>query len=179
MLTLLFVSALLSSLDNLVVCSAIGLLPLTGVQRRWYSFTFSLAETLAPVAGMSIGAFLWPSVLHRADQSVPAILLLCGATILALAWLNRDAARFFGKPGMIVGLPLLMSLDNLIAGIGLGAVKSPPLLSALIIGVAGSIMSCSGLFLGDRLRHALTNRVPQFTCGSVVCLVSRWMLVRG
>jgi putative Mn2+ efflux pump MntP len=179
MLTLLVLSALLTSLDNLVVCSAIGMLPLTGGQRRWYSFTFSLAETLAPVAGMSIGVFLWPSLLHRTDESVPAILLFCGATILALTWINRDAARLFGQPGMIVGLPLLMSIDNLIAGIGLSAVKSPPLLSTLIIGLAGSIMSCSGIFLGGRLRLALPSRVLQFTSGGVVCVVSLWMLVRG
>ena len=179
MLNLLFLSALLTSVDNLMVCSAIGLLPLTRGQRRWYAFAFSVAETLAPILGMSVGAFLWLTLLKRVDHSTPVILLLCGVIILALAWLNRDAARFLGKPGMIVGLPLLMSIDNLIAGIGLSAVKAPPLPAAFMIGLAGTVMSCTGLLLGDRIRRVVPMRVLQLASGSVVCAVSLWMLVRG
>ena len=179
MLNLLFLSALLTSVDNLIVCSAIGLLPLTRGQRRRYAFAFSAAETLAPVLSMSVGAFLWPTLLHRVDQSALAILLACGVLILALAWFNRDAARLFGKPCMIVGLPLLMSIDNLIAGIGLSAVKAPPLLASFMIGLAGTIMSCAGLLLGDYIRRVLPMRVVQLVSGSVVCAVSLWILVRG
>jgi manganese efflux pump family protein len=178
MLNLVFISALLTSIDNLIVCSALSLLPLSREQRRWYAFAFSAAETFAAVAGMSLGAVFWPALLHSADQSVPIILLLCGV-ILALGWFNRDAARLFGRPGMIVGLPLLMSIDNLVAGIGLSAAKTPPLATALIIGFAGSIMSCAGLLLGSSLRKLIPLRASQFSAGTVICCFSIWMLVRG
>nr|WP_263352909.1 hypothetical protein [Acidicapsa acidisoli] len=128
---------------------------------------------------MSFGALLWSALLRHEDQSVPVILLLCGVVILALAWFNRDAARLFGRPGMIVGLPLLMSIDNLIAGIGLSAVKAPPTNGRVDDRYDRSVMSCAGLLLGAGIRRVLPLSALQFTAGSVICGFSFWVLVRG
>jgi putative Mn2+ efflux pump MntP len=53
---------------------------------------------------------------------------------------------------MIFGLPLSLSLDNLVGGAGLGASGFPPILSATLIGAVCSVLSFAGLFLGSRGR---------------------------
>ena len=50
---------------------------------------------------------------------------------------------------LCLGLPLTLSLDNLIAGIGLGALGTPILLSAFIIGLISGLLSLLGLCLGS------------------------------
>jgi putative Mn2+ efflux pump MntP len=174
----IFISAVLSGVDNLQACSAIGSLALARDQRRWYAFAFSTAETVAPLVGMTLGGLLWPAIFRTVDRYSPVILSLCGLGILSCAIKNRDAARWFDRPGMMVGLPLLLSVDNLLAGVGLSAIHSPLLPSVLIIGATGAAMSCAGLYLGARLR-ALVPRRMEFAAGVYLCLLSIQMLVKG
>lgn len=49
---------------------------------------------------------------------------------------------------MVLGLPLSMSLDNLIAGTSLGMIGFPLLLSVVVIGAMSALMSLAGLWLG-------------------------------
>ena len=49
---------------------------------------------------------------------------------------------------MVLGLPLSLSLDNLIAGTTLGMIGFPILLSVTIIGVMSALLSLAGLRLG-------------------------------
>jgi len=174
----IFISAVLSGIDNLQACSAIGCLALAPGQRRWYAFAFSTAETVAPLVGLALGGLLWPAVLRTVNRYLPMILLLCGLGILAFAIKNRDAALWFDRPGMMVGLPLLLSVDNLLAGVGLSAIHSPMLPSVLIIGATGAVMSCAGLYLGAWVR-ALVPRRLEFGASIYLCLLSIQMLVKG
>jgi putative Mn2+ efflux pump MntP len=174
----IFLSAVLSGVDNLQACSAIGSLGFARDQRRWYAFAFSTAETVAPLLGLALGGVLWPAIFRRVDRYSPLILLLCGVGILWFAIRNRDVVRWFGRPRMIVGLPLLLSVDNLLAGVGLSSIHSPLLASALIIGGTGAAMSCAGLYLGTYIRAVVPRRL-EFAASVYLCLVSIRMLING
>jgi manganese efflux pump family protein len=178
MLWLLLLSGLLAGVDNLQACLAIGLLPLKPDQRRRYAIAFSTAETVAPLLGLTLGGLLLPALFEHLDNSSPLILLLCGLGILALAIKNREVAPWFVRPGMMIRLPLLLSVDNLLAGIGLSAIHAPVLASVLIIGATGAAMSCAGLYLGASIRAIVPRRL-EFAAGVYLCLLSIGMLMKG
>ena len=49
---------------------------------------------------------------------------------------------------MVLGLPLSLSLDNLVAGTTLGMVGFPMAISVTIIGAMSALLSLAGLWLG-------------------------------
>ena len=59
---------------------------------------------------------------------------------------------------MVLGLPLSLSLDNLIAGTTLGMIGFPILLSVIIIGAMSSLFSLAGLRLGKTAVNLLRFR---------------------
>jgi len=61
-------------------------------------------------------------------------------------------------PWMLFGLPLVLSLDNLVTGIGLGVLGFPMFLAALTIGAISGLMTLAGLKLGDAIGRYLPVR---------------------
>jgi putative Mn2+ efflux pump MntP len=53
---------------------------------------------------------------------------------------------------------LLLSVDNLLAGIGVGVMGQPFVLSALVIGTISTLMCFAGLYLGQILRRFIPKR---------------------
>jgi putative Mn2+ efflux pump MntP len=51
---------------------------------------------------------------------------------------------------MVLGLPLSLSLDNLVAGTSLGMIGFPIAISVIVIGAISALMSWAGLWLGSR-----------------------------
>ena len=49
---------------------------------------------------------------------------------------------------MVLGLPLSLSLDNLVAGGSLGMIGFPIAISVAVIGAMSALMSLAGLLLG-------------------------------
>ena len=70
---------------------------------------------------------------------------------------------------MVLGLPLSLSLDNLIAGTSLGMIGFPIVLSVTIIGVMSSLFSLAGLRLGHTTVNLL--RIRADLIGGVVLVV--------
>ena len=50
---------------------------------------------------------------------------------------------------MVLGVPLALSLDNLVAGTSLGMIGYPLVLSVVVIGAMSALMSLAGLLLGN------------------------------
>jgi putative Mn2+ efflux pump MntP len=69
---------------------------------------------------------------------------------------------------MVLGLPLSLSLDNLIAGTTLGMIGFPILLSVMIIGLMSSVLSLTGLRLGHTAINLL--RIRADLIGGVVLI---------
>jgi putative Mn2+ efflux pump MntP len=107
-------------------------------------------------------------------------LLISGGTILYLSWAERSVEDAVNDGAwMIFGLPLSLSLDNLVGGAGLGASGFPALLSAILIGTICSTLSFAGLFLGGRGRSLVPQRASMISgvwlvTLAVVSLIQQW-----
>lgn len=154
---------LLTGLDNLQVTPALGVMRLTTRQRLFLALMFGLAEALMPLVGLWAGSSLRDSVEGWADYVGPVVMLLCGGGIIALSLRAADLKPIFTSKWTLVLLPLSLSIDNLLAGVGLGASGAPLLLSALVVGGISAAMSLAGLYAGQFVRGWLPRRAELFS----------------
>jgi putative Mn2+ efflux pump MntP len=157
----LLIFGLLAGLDNLQVSASLALLPLERRRMHLLALAFCASEIGGALLGLLFGRALLSLLAPAAEWLAPTAMLLCGAVVLWLA-LRRDEAdlaRFANRRALLLGLPLSLSLDNVIAGAGIGIAGYPLAASALIVGSLSAGMACAGLFAGQRLRRFLPERI--------------------
>jgi manganese efflux pump family protein len=66
---------------------------------------------------------------------------------------------FANQRALLLGLPLSLSIDNVIAGTGIGIAGYPPVMSALIVGSVSATMACTGLYAGHWFKRFLPQRI--------------------
>ena len=162
MLTLL-VFGILTGVDNLQVSAGIGMTPISR-RRKWLlALLFGLCEGLMPLIGLLIGSRI-PSLMGDTAEWVgPICLAGCGVLILVMAVRKRDINTVANSSWMMLGLPLALSLDNLLAGAGLGAMGYPVALSAMVVGGLSAGLCLAGLALGNLVRHWVPLRADVFS----------------
>lgn len=101
----------------------------------------------------------------------PLLLGGYGLYVIYLARRCEETEREVGYRWMLFGLPLALSLDNLVAGVGLGMIGFPILPSALIIGTISGLMSLVGLKLGDAIMRYVPIR-PDLLGGVALVFVA-------
>jgi manganese efflux pump family protein len=143
----LLIFGVLAGLDNLQVCAALGLARPRRARLVALATTFALCEAAMPLVGLAIGgtARAWVPGLEAAG---PVVLLLCGAALLVHALREAPGRDAAAESGWLLGLPLVLSLDNLVAGVGLGSAGYPVLPSALAVGAVSGGMCLAGFFAG-------------------------------
>lgn len=147
MVTLLLLGFALS-LDSFRVSLGLGTLKLSRLRQLQIVIAFGVCDALAPLIGLLIGKslieFIGPWVEHLGP------LLLCAYGVYVIYIAQRCAGREAGETDrwMVLGLPLSLSLDNLIAGTSLGMIGFPIVLSVVLIGAMSSLLSLAGLRLG-------------------------------
>jgi manganese efflux pump family protein len=176
MLGAVLLIGVVAGLDNLQVCSSLGLLPMARARKQLLALVFSACETLAPVAGLAAGRLLLISLGRAAVVVGPIAVLLCGLAVIVLALRKQDVCEVVASRGVLCGLPLSLSLDNLLAGVGLGSMHLPVVFSALTIGLTSAAMSCIGLYFGGWLRRFIPGRV-EFAAGALLCALGVRMLL--
>jgi putative Mn2+ efflux pump MntP len=146
MITLLALGFALS-LDSFRVSLGLGALKLSRFRQLQIVVAFGVCDALAPLIGLVIGKSLLTYVGPWVEYLGP--LLLCAYGVYVVHVARRCAGREVREPDrwMVLGLPLTLSLDNLISGASLGMVGFPLLLSISVIGAMSALMS----FLGLRL----------------------------
>ena len=72
-----------------------------------------------------------------------------GLYIIYRTWRDEARDQPFDSRWVVFGLPISLSLDNLLAGAGLGMLGLPILLSALVIGAISCMMCVAGLLIGN------------------------------
>jgi manganese efflux pump family protein len=140
----------LAGLDNLQVCSSLGLVRLA--RRRIYLLAalFCLCELTAPLIGVLLGTAVldWAGV--RAHFVAPAVMIVCSLAIFISA-VTQTGEHVYKSASF--ALPVSLSLDNVIAGAGISSLAAPVWPAAVSIGLTGALMSCIGLFGGHQLRR--------------------------
>ena len=148
----------LVGIDNLQVVSGLGLFGIDN-KRKWILvFSFAFFEMCMPLIGLLIGQQLQGYTGAVAEFIGPLILFILGSVIIIMELMDKEISPIINNPWMLLGLPLFMSFDNLFAGIGLGALGYPIVLSALIIGIFSGGLSFLGLFLGDKIRKYIPGK---------------------
>lgn len=146
---------ILVGLDNLQVASAIGLLGLQP-KRKWLLVAgFVFFETTMPLVGLLIGHKLNHSFESIAEWLGPGIMMALGLYILVREWMEKEPQDLANRKGMLLLLPLFMSLDNLLAGLGLGTSGYPVISTSITVGICAGSMCILGLFIGEKLRQLI------------------------
>jgi putative Mn2+ efflux pump MntP len=152
----LLVLAFVLSLDSFRVSLGLGALRLRAARQAQIVVAFGLCDGLAPLLGILIGHSLVRLIGGWAEYLGPLVLGVYGAYVIYIAR-HYEATEEEREPGgwIVLGLPLSLSLDNLIAGASLGLIGFPLALSVGVIGAMSASMSMVGLFLGRTAVNSL------------------------
>ena len=168
MITLLLLGFALS-LDSFRVSLGLGALRLSRLRQLQIVIAFGVCDALAPLVGLLLGKSLLTYVGPWVEHLGPLLLCAYGVYVVYISrrCVGREAVET--DRWMILGLPLSLSLDNLVAGTTLGMVGFPLLLSVVIIGGMSSLLSLLGLRLGSMAVNFLSLRAELI--GGVVLIV--------
>jgi manganese efflux pump family protein len=151
----------LLGLDSFRASLGLGIVHRSGPRRFWIPVSFGLCDGIAPVLGLAAGSAVVSSFAPWTRWLGP--LVLGGFGVLTFLAANEYEAKEADADGgwPYFGLPLILSLDNLVAGLGLGAIGAPVVLSAAVIGLISGLMSLAGMSLGSVVGRSLRARAAQ------------------
>ena len=150
MVTLLLLGFALS-LDSFRVSLGLGTLKLSRLRQFQIVIAFGVCDAVAPLIGLLIGKSLLEFIGPWVEHLGPLLLCAYGVYVIYIAQrFAASEAREAGETGrwMVLGVPLSLSLDNLVAGTSLGMIGFPLLISVMVIGVMSALLSFVGLWLG-------------------------------
>jgi putative Mn2+ efflux pump MntP len=174
----ILIFGLLAGLDNLQVCSSLGLLPVRRGRLHLLAAAFAAGEILGALLGLLFGRGLIALLGETASSLAPFAMLGCGCAVMYLAFRRdrEDLEQLVNHRALVLGLPLSLSLDNVIAGAGISFSTYPLMTSALVIGVISASMSCMGLYLGSWIRRFLPERI-ELVVGVYLCFLAARMML--
>lgn len=136
------------SLDNFRSSIAIGTIPFKFRRAVQIALVFGVWDGIAPMAGGVLGHYVGRMIGPIADYIGPALLGIYGLYLL-LGALRKPAPEEIDQPWVtLFGMPLSLSVDNLLAGTGLGLLGFSPFIAALAFGVMTAVMSLAGMCIG-------------------------------
>lgn len=147
MRTLLLLGLVLS-LDSFRVSLALGALKLSPRRQAQIVLAFGLCDGVAPLVGLLAGQFIVTHVGRWVEYLGPVLLCVYGVSVIYASCGHEEKEAPEATPWMVLGLPLSMSLDNLVAGTSLGMTGFPVIISAALIGTMSALLSLAGLLLG-------------------------------
>jgi putative Mn2+ efflux pump MntP len=161
----LVVLAVVLSLDNFRLALALGAFDLRWRRAVRIALVFGLWDGISPLVGLLIGRYFGEAIGPLADAVGPTVLLAYGLYLVVHS-LRTEAPEDLDDRMILFGMPLSLSLDNLLAGTGLGMLGFPAVVTAVAFGVATAVMTLVGL----RLSSAVSRLVP--IRGDLLCGVS-------
>ena len=146
MISLLILGFVLS-LDNFRLAIALGAFKLSWRRALRIAVVFGLWDGFSPLVGLLIGRYFGQEIGPVADIVGPIVLLVYGL-YLVIRSLQTEAPEDLDERMALFGIPLSLSLDNLLAGTGLGMLGFPPVFTAAVFGTITALMTFVGLQLG-------------------------------
>jgi len=148
-------------LDSFRASLAMGASGLGAARAFRIALAFGVCDGVAPLVGLALGRTTAVYVASWSELIAPVVLIGSGAYVL-LKRLEDEQGEPKGG-WAILGVPLCLSLDNLVAGIGLGTLGSAVVPSAIVIGALSGGMSLAGVALGRLGRLSLPARVERLS----------------
>ncbi len=135
------------SLDNFRASVALGTVPF-GLRRAFQvALTFGLWDVVMPLVGLVLGSQVGEAIGPVAGLIGSIVLGGYGLYLLIRA-LRKPEPDELDHPWALFGIPLSLSLDNLLAGASLGLLGFSPWFSSVLFGVITAVMSLIGLQVG-------------------------------
>jgi putative Mn2+ efflux pump MntP len=135
------------SLDNFRTALVLGALRLSGRHAVQVALVFGFWDAVAPLVGILAGDYVAETIGSTAEYVGAVALGAYGLYLLVEAWRN-PAAEELDQRWALFGLPLPLSVDNVVAGASLGLLGFSPWLAPPLFGVITALMTLAGLQLG-------------------------------
>jgi manganese efflux pump family protein len=166
------------TLDNFRSSIAIGTIPFSFRRAVQIALVFGVWDGLAPLVGGALGHYVGTVIGPIADYVGPALLGIYGIYLL-LGALRKPAPDEIDQPWVtLFGMPLSLSVDNLLAGAGLGLLGFSPFIPAAAFGAMTAVMSLAGLCIGRfaarliPIRSDLVSGISLLTAAVVLPMLS-------
>ena len=163
------------SLDNFRTAIALGALRLRWGHAVQVALVFGFWDGVAPLAGILVGHHLSQTIGSIADYVGAVALGMYGVYLVVEAW-QTAAPEELDQRWALFGLPLPLSLDNVVAGTSLGLLGFSPWLAPPLFGAITALMALVGLQLGRaaarfiRIRSDLLTGVALIVMATVLGL---------
>jgi manganese efflux pump family protein len=158
------------SLDNFRTAIILGTLRMNRRHAVQVALVFGFWDTVAPLIGILAGDFLAGTIGDAAEQLGAAVLGLYGLYLLVRAWRVPEADEEIDERWALFGLPLPLSIDNMIAGTSLGLLSFSPWLTAPVFGLITALMTFAGLELGRMAASLVRMRSDVLTGGALIAM---------
>ncbi len=143
----LLILGIVLSLDNARLAIALGAFKLSWRRALRIAVVFGLWDGFSPLVGLLIGRYFGAEIGEWADLLGPIVLLVFGLYLVVRS-LQTEAPEELDERWVLLGIPLSLSLDNLLAGTGLGMLGFPPVFTAAVFGTMTALTTLAGLQLG-------------------------------
>jgi putative Mn2+ efflux pump MntP len=159
------------SLDNFRTAIALGALRLGWGRSVQIALLFGFWDGVAPVVGILIGHY-WSQTIGSTAEYVGAIALgAYGLYLVGRAW-RSPAPEELDQRWALLGLPLPLSADNVLAGASLGLLGFSPWLAAPIFGAITAVMALVGLQVGRAAAQVIRIRPDLLTGVALVVMAT-------
>jgi manganese efflux pump family protein len=134
-------------LDNFRTAIVLGALRPTWGDAVQVALVFGFWDTVAPLVGILGGDYFAQTIGSTADYVGAAVLGAYGLYLLVQAS-RTPAPEEFDQRWALFGLPLPLSVDNVVAGTSLGLLGFSPWLAPPLFGAITAVMTFVGLAIG-------------------------------
>src|ERR687886_2906144 len=159
------------SLDNFRIALALGALRLRPRRALQVSLVFGFWDGAAPLVGILVGGYLAKTIGSTADYVGAIALGAYGLYLLFEAW-RTEAPEELDQRWALFGLPLPLSLDNVVAGTSLGLLGFSPWLAPPLFGAITALMALVGLQLGRAAAHFIRIRSDLLTGVALIVMAT-------
>jgi putative Mn2+ efflux pump MntP len=157
------------SLDNFRTAVALGGLGLSWRRSARVALVFGFWDAVAPLVGILLGDVL-------AEYVGAAALFAYGLYLIVQAWRSASTEEL-DEHWALFGLPLPLSMDNVVAGTSLGLLGFSPWIAPPLFGVITAVMTVVGLQVGRAAARLIPIRADLLT--GVALVATSIMAVLG
>jgi putative Mn2+ efflux pump MntP len=167
-MTGLLILGITLSLDNFRTAIALGAL---GIPRRRairVALVFGFWDTVAPLLGILGGDYFAETIGSTADYVGAVVLAVYGLYLVVKAC--RAPAEELDERWALFGLPLPLSIDNVVAGTSLGLLGFSPWIAPALFGSVTAVMTFIGLELGRAAARFVPLRAELLTGVALIAM---------
>ncbi len=150
------------SLDNFRTAVVLGALRLSWGRAVQVALMFGVWDSVAPLVGILVGHYLGQTIRSTADYVGAGALATYGLYLVVQARRTAEPEEP-DQRWALFGLPLPLSVDNVVAGTSLGLLGFSPWLAPPLFGAITALMALVGLQLGRAAAHFIHIRSDLLT----------------